>query len=182
MTAPAQLLEADRFISAAGIDDLVPAEYGLYALRLRVGVELPAPFDLALMAQPHRLIYLGEARTQTLRRRPLANELRARGNGTFFRSIGAVLGYRPPFGSLAGKARVQNYRFSPTDRDAIVARLNENIEVSWIEIPQSEIHAAEVALISAHAPLLNLRDNPRVLDELSALRGKCRRIAAGVEA
>ncbi len=41
----------------------------------------------------------------------LGNELRARGHGTFFRSLGAVLGYLPPKGSLKGKSNQNNYTF-----------------------------------------------------------------------
>jgi len=50
----------------------------------------------------------------------LGNELRACGSGAFIRSLWAVLGFHPPFGSLAGRTWIQNYRFAPADRLAIV--------------------------------------------------------------
>lgn len=174
------LLAEHSFNSAGTIDAAVPNEFGVYAIRLRVGSTLPEPFESLLAPRDTRLIYIGQAEKQTLLKRLLGNELRARGNGTFIRSIGAVLGYRPPFGSLAGRARVQNYRFSSADRIAIVEWINASLEVSWAVLPQDEVHGTEVALIRKHTPLLNLQDNPRALPELSALRAECRAIAAGL--
>ena len=48
----------------------------------------------------HNIIYIGIA-SQSLRKR-LNQELRAKGHGTFFRSIGAVLGYSPREGFFSG--------------------------------------------------------------------------------
>lgn len=172
------LLDDSGFRAAAEIDDTVPREFGLYALRLVAEATLPDPFGSILSSRSSRLVYIGEARTQTLHRRLLGNELRARGNGTFFRSIGAVLGYLPPAGSLAGHARQQNYRFAPNDRDAIIGWINQHLEVNWIVMPQAEVHAAEVGLIREHTPLLNLKDNPLALAELKLLRELCRSVAA----
>lgn len=114
------LLAEHSFNSAGIIDIAVPDDFGVYAIRLATIAELPQPFQSLLDQRDTRLVYIGQAEKQTLLKRLLGNELRARGNGTFIRSIGAVLGYRPPFGSLAGRTRVQNYRFSPVDRIAIV--------------------------------------------------------------
>lgn len=164
------LLAEHSFNSAGIIDIAVPDDFGVYAIRLATIAELPQPFQSLLDQRDTRLVYIGQAEKQTLLKRLLGNELRARGNGTFIRSIGAVLGYRPPFGSLAGRTRVQNYRFSPVDRIAIVDWINASLEVSWAALPPAEVHGAEVALIREHTPLLNLQDNPRALPELSALR------------
>ncbi|CAI7652381.1 unnamed protein product [Penicillium discolor] len=163
-----------------GIDGIVLDEFGVYAIRLRSGAAIPEPFQSHLNDRATRVIYVGRAEKQTLLYRLLGNELRARGNGTFIRSIGAVLGYRPPFGSLAGRTRVQNYRFAPTDRIAIVDWIDANLDVSWSVLPQSKVHEVEVVLIREHTPLLNLQDNPRALPELSTLRAECRAIAAGL--
>lgn len=175
-----KLLDDGSFRSAGEVGPLVPNEFGVYAIRLRAGATLAEPFFSVRDGRDTRLIYIGQAEKQTLRKRLLGNELRARGNGTFFRSIGAVLGYRPPFGSLAGRARMQNYRFAATDRNAIVNWIDMNLEVSWAVLPQSEVHEAEVALIREHTPLLNLQHNPRALPELALLRAECRDIAAGL--
>ncbi|MEJ3406117.1 GIY-YIG nuclease family protein [Rathayibacter sp. YIM 133350] len=174
------LIEERAFHPAGEIDATVPDDFGIYAIRLRVGSTLPEPFESLLALRSTRLIYIGQAERQTLLKRLLGNELRARGNGTFIRSIGAVLGYRPPFGSLAGRARVQNYRFSPAERIAVVEWINVSLEVSWAVLPQAEVHSAEVELIREYTPLLNLQDNPRALPELSVLRAECRAIAAGL--
>ncbi|MGR6742073.1 GIY-YIG nuclease family protein [Microbacterium arborescens] len=173
-----KLLDDGSFRSAGEVGPLVPNEFGVYAIRLRGGATLAEPFFS--VRDGRDLIYIGQAEKQTLRKRLLGNELRARGNGTFFRSIGAVLGYRPPFGSLAGRARMQNYRFAPTDRNAIVNWIDANLEVSWAVLPQSEVQEAEVALIRENTPLLNLQHNPRARSELALLRANCRAIAAGL--
>ncbi|WP_298941710.1 GIY-YIG nuclease family protein [uncultured Microbacterium sp.] len=176
------LLDDRSFRPAREIDAIVPDNFGVYAIRLRTGAELPEPFQTLLDERSTRLVYIGQAERQTLLKRLLGNELRARGNGTFIRSIGAVLGHRPPHGSLAGRSRIQNYRFAPTDRIAIVEWINANLEVSWAVLPQAEEHGAEVALICEHTPLFNLQDNPRALPELALLRAECRAIAAGLSA
>lgn len=96
-----KLLDDGSFRTAGEVDPLVPNEFGVYAIRLRGGATFPEPFLSIRNGHDMRLIYIGQAEKQTLQKRLLGNELRARGNGTFFRSIGAVLGYRPPFGSRA---------------------------------------------------------------------------------
>lgn len=176
------LIEERAFYSAREIDSTIPNCFGVYAIRLRDESTLPEPFESLLALRSTRLIYIGQAEKQTLLERLLGNELRARGNGTFIRSIGAVLGYRPPFGSLAGRARVQNYRFAPADRIAIVEWINANLEVTWMVLPQAEVHGIEVALIRERTPLLNLQDNPGALFELAAVRAECRALAAGLSA
>lgn len=103
------LLDDDSFRSASDIDQLVPDNYGLYAIRLRTGATLPDPFGAVAKERGPRLIYLGEAQKQTLLARLVGNELRAKGNGTFFRSLGAVLGYRPVPGRRGdGAVRTRN--------------------------------------------------------------------------
>ncbi|MDO8382806.1 MAG: HTH domain-containing protein [Microbacterium sp.] len=177
-SAPAEaLLDPAVFRNAGDVDAEVPDAYGLYAIRVRDVSALPDPFRSTATGRSSNLIYIGEATGQTLRRRFLRNELRGQGHGTFFRSLGAVLGYRPVAGSLAGMANQRNYRFSPTDTESIVAWINANLLVSWVQVDHG-IHNMEVALIRAHTPLLNLRDNPAALRDLSELRALCCRLAA----
>jgi hypothetical protein len=170
------LMDPTRFRSARDIDRDVPDRFGLYAIRVRNIRLLPEPYRSAAADRRSTLIYIGEATGQTLRSRFLRNELRGRGHGTFFRSIGAVLGYRPPTGSLVGKSNQRNFRFSPADTAVIVDWINANLDVSWVAFDEG-VHAAEVELIRKHTPLLNLRDNPAALPELSALRSLCCEIA-----
>lgn len=174
-----RLLAREAFRSAADVDGEVPDLFGLYAIRIRDVSCLLSPYREAAVARGTDLLYLGEATRRTLRHRFLRSELRGKGHGTFFRSIGAVLGYRPPAGSLIGKTNTRNYRFSPADTHAIVDWINRHLEVSWVALDVDDIHRMEVALIRAHRPLLNLRDNPAALPELSELRRWCSRIALG---
>ena len=79
-------------------------------------------------------------------------------------------------GRCFGKANQRNYRFSLADATAIVEWINANLDVSWAAFDEG-VHNAEVALIQKHTPLLNPRDNPGALPELSALRALCCQIA-----
>lgn len=172
-----RLLARDAFRSAADIDGAVPDLPGLYAIRIKDANYLPSPYRAAAVARGTDLLCLGQATRRTLRHRFVGSELRGKGHGTFFRSIGAVLGCRPPVGSLIGKANSRNYRFSPSDTDAIVDWINLHLEVSWVTLDVDDIPQTEVALIRVHRPLLNLRDNPAALPELLALRHACSVIA-----
>lgn len=154
----------------------VPEQLGLYAIRVTSADALPDPFRRHALNRNSRLIYIGEATKQTLGDRLTRNELGGRGHGTFFRSIGAVLGYRPLPGSLAHLKNQRNFRFSPADVAEIKHWIAANLEASWISL-KAAIHDTEVALIRGHTPLLNIRDNPAALPELVALRGLCREIA-----
>lgn len=175
---PPQLLTDGSFRPASVIEDEVPNDFGIYAIRLRAGSSLSEPFESHLASRQSRLIYIGKA--TSLSKRMLGNELRGRGHGTFFRSIGAVLGDRPAGGSLIGKANPYNFSFVAEDRARIVAWINEHLEVSWAALPQADVHATEKALIHEHTPLLNLESNPAALTELDALRVECRAIATGL--
>ncbi|TFC74578.1 hypothetical protein E3O45_10320 [Cryobacterium sp. TMS1-20-1] len=171
------LLEDASFRPAGEIDKDVPDAFGVYAIRLAGGVELPEPFETLLSVRRTRLIYIGKG--TSLKKRMLGNELRGRGHGTFFRSVGAVLGYRPLAGSLASKANKYNFSFQKQDREAIVGWINANLEVNWVVLPEADVRATEAALILDQAPLLNLDGNPRALVELDELRGLCRILASG---
>ncbi|WP_309080716.1 GIY-YIG nuclease family protein [Zhihengliuella sp.] len=169
------LLEERAFRPAGSIDPEVPNEPGLYAIRIHERSSLPEPFAALSQLRGHDLLYVGIAR-QSLKRRLLGQELRGRGHGTFFRSIGAVLGYRPVAGSLTGRGNTRNYSFPPTDTDAIVHWINQHLLVNWISA-STDHEAQELALIRKHRPLLNLQGNPARLGELAALRAECVRIA-----
>jgi hypothetical protein len=171
------LVKSDAFRPAGTIDADVPVGPGIYAINLRTYSSLPEPFEGLLASRPSRLVYIGKA--TSLNSRMLRNELRGRGHGTFFRSIGAVLGFRPLAGSLTDKVNKQNYSFPKPDREAIVEWVNTNLEVSWIELPLDEVRSVEKALITERTPPLNLDGNPLALVELNALRVQCRRIAVG---
>lgn len=169
------LVKPSEFIPAGAIDLIVPDHPGLYAIRMRDRDALPEPFRSYSELRGHDLLYIGIA-TRGLSLRLLGQELRGRGHGTLFRSLGALLGYRPPAGSLVDKGNPRNYQFAPEDRQAIIEWINVNLLVNWMEF-DGACQAEETALIKEHLPLLNLKDNPAALRELSALRAECVRIA-----
>lgn len=172
LTTGAPLVPAPQAMSVA------PAAPGLYAIFVESAASLPAPFSSILAERKTTLIYIGKA-GDSLRRRLCEEELRHKRRATFFRSLGAVLGYRPVPGSLAGRKNGKNYTFSPADTTAISAWIDAHLAVRWVALPKAEAEAYERRLIPQLRPLLNLKDNPARLPELEALREECRRIAAG---
>lgn len=168
------LMNEKNFKLTVDADTLVPHEPGLYCLRLKSGSSMPAPFMQELEARRHNIVYIGIATTSLHQR--LMQELRAKGHGTFFRSLGAVLGYRPPKGSLLHKANKRNYTFSASDEQAIIRWINSHLLVNWISYI-GDYESFEARLIQRHLPLLNLNKNPASLPELTALRAECVRIA-----
>ena len=167
-----------NFRSAENIDNLVPHTSGLYCIRIANINKLPKPFNTSLADRGHNIIYIGIA-TESLKRRFLNQELRANGHGTFFRSIGAVLGYRPPKGSLTTKANKHNYKFSATDEQKIIKWINDNLVVNWVEY-SGEFEMIETELINKHRPLINLSKNPSALKLLTDLRKECVKIANAI--
>lgn len=171
----ADLLTPGAFVAAATVDGRVPNRPGLYAIRILDKSVLPEPFRAHARRADHDLIYIGLT-TRSLSERLVRNELRAKGHGTFFRSLGAVLGYRPLPGSLPH--RKLNYTFSEDDRDSIVGWINNNLEVSFYA-HEGDQRAVEDVLVQRHRPLLNLDKNPAALPELRALRAQCVKTARG---
>ena len=169
------LLKEKNFKAASEIDEIVPDRPGIYCIKIKKTDLLPAYLSVVLKQREHSYLYLGIA-TKSLKVRFLGQELRAKGHGTFFRSIGAVLGYRPVKGSLKDKKNKKNYTFSPKDEQQIIKWINANLLVNWIEY-KGDVEAYEAKLIEDISPLLNIKKNPFVLKELEALRTECREIA-----
>lgn len=153
-----------------------PDAPGLYAIFVDDTTALPAPFDDLLASRSSALIYLGKA-GDSLRKRLGEEELRHKRAATFFRSLGAVLGYQPPPGSLSGAKNQRNYRFSADDTAAITAWIDAHLRVRWLALPKAETESYEPQLIAALRPLLNLKGNPSALPELRAVREACARRA-----
>ncbi len=95
----------------------VPRKQGLYSINIDRVDALPAPFADALRERGSHLLYIGIA-SRSLLRRLIQQDLRHRSPSTFFRGVGAMLGYRPPAGSLRGKANKRNYKFTEADTGA----------------------------------------------------------------
>lgn len=169
------LLNEKNFKAPGGIDKMVPDKPGLYCVRMPDVVCLPEPFRSYLVKRNHNILYIGIA-TQSLKKRFLNQELRAIGHGTFFRSVGAVLGYRPEVGSLLNKANKKNFKFKASNEEEVIAWLNKNTKVNWV-VNTVGLSEFEKALIQRYLPLFNLANNPSALIELSELRRECVRIA-----
>lgn len=169
------LMNEKNFKDASIIDNLIPNSPGLYCIRIKNKKNLPEPFRNLLKDRKHNIIYIGIA-SQNLMKRFLNQELRAKGHGTFFRSIGAVLGFRPEKGSLLTKANKRNYKFNTKNENEIINWINQNLKVNWVTF-QGNFESVETGIIQRYLPLLNIAKNPAASKELSELRAECVRIA-----
>lgn len=169
-------LTSDRELtSAIDAQTTVPAAPGLYAIFVDVASSLPFPFNSYLRAKQARLIYVGKA--DNLLKRLVAQDLRHIGPSTFFRGIGAVLGFTPPRGSLIGKRNKNNYRFGHQDTKEIIEWIDAHLFVKWQTLAECDIRVWESRAIGTYRPLFNTQGNPDALQELAALRKKCRDVA-----
>ena len=158
------------FIPVYELDaDKVPATPGIYCIKLRKGVPLPAKFG---KVREDGIIYIGQA-SKSLKERLWEEELNHKRAATFFRSIGAMLGYLPPKGSLVGKRNTKNYKFSEKDTEAIRKWMRQSLLVNFIVLEPAMIDDTEIALIKKYGPLANLKHNPVNNDELKAARKRC---------
>jgi hypothetical protein len=169
------LMNEKNFKGAAVIDNIVPDKPGLYCIRIIDKSKLPAPFDKLLTNRGHDIIYIGIAST-SLKRRFLCQELRAIGHGTFFRSLGAILGFRPSKGSLTKKANKRNYTFEANDEIKIIQWINKHLVVNWIECSK-DFETFETLLLDKYRPLVNISKNPSASTQLARLRLECVTIA-----
>ena len=164
-------------LSKAG--DLVPEEMGLYAIFVNDPQHLPGAISDYLDRKWRNVIYVGKAAKQTLLQRLVKQDLRGTGNATFFRGLGAVLGFTPRPGSLIGKSNQNNYRFSLGDRNSIVEWIDGHLHVSWVTMMSKEASAYEPILVKALTPPFNKDHNPVAVVEIAKLRYQCRLIARG---
>lgn len=162
-------LSPEKLNSIDGLDNT-----GLYILRLKKNRKFPNRYQEVLKGRTHQIIYIGKAENSTLKKR-LNQELRAKGHGTFFRSLGAVLGYRPPNGSLRNFRNQNNYKFNAADERKIITWIKENLELNWIAYNQD--FSIEKGLILKYYPLLNQTHNPFKLSILAEDKASCRTIA-----
>ena len=169
-------MDIQNFKNVALIENLVPSCPGIYCIRVKNIKQFPLLFSKILANRGHNIIYLGIA-LDDLNSRLLKQELRAIGHGTFFRSLGAALGLKPPRSSLVNKANKYNYKFKLADQKKIIEWINKNLIVNWIK-SNEDLENLETGLILKHKPLLNLKKNPAALQELRDLRAECVRIAS----
>jgi hypothetical protein len=163
-------------IPAREAEELVEDKYGLYSIVIDDPRHLSDPFSRYMTEKDHKVIYLGKAEKQYFSKRLVENDLRHKGQGSFFRSLGAVLGYRPEKGSLVGKANQNNYRFNPSDTPEIVTWINNLLSVRYLQLESDEI-ALELKIIDSLRPVFNIKGNPDVLQDLLDARRACKEIA-----
>ena len=149
-------------------ENSVPTVSGLYCIKLRKGVLLPAKFG---KIREDGIIYIGKA--DVLHERLWKEELIHQRPATFFRGIGAILGFLPPKGSLVGKANQNNYKFSPEDTEAIRKWMRQSLLVNWVPLEPTKIPDTEKALIIKYQPMMNTAHNPNKNNELAAARKRC---------
>ena len=149
---------------------------GFYALRAKNIPKFPEYLRIELEKRKTNLLYIGKG--LNIRKR-LNQECRGIGHGTFFRSLGAMLGHLPLKGSLIGRVNQYNYKFCKEDREKIVSWINDNLEFSFIEVPIERLNE-ELTVIAENTPLMNIQHNPQALQELKNLRETCREHALAI--
>lgn len=159
-----------QYTSVNSLDSTsIPQCAGLYCIKLRKGVTLPTKIG---EVREDGIIYIGKG--TSLYRRLWQNELNSKGHATFFRSIGAILGYMPPEGSLKSGS---NYHFSDDDTKRIIKWMRQSLTVNYIVLDAASLDSVEKQLITKYMPLVNIQHNPNASKELERLRSECVRHA-----
>ena len=166
-------------VGVAKAVNCVPPVSGIYTIFIDDPANLPGHLCRSWRERGSHLLYLGLA-SQSLHERLVEQELLHRRPATFFRSLGAALGYLPPRGSLVGKKNQNNYRFSSEDTRRIVEWTQKHVLVRWAEIGARELDDLEKRSIERHQPALNIANNPACCTVLEAARRKCREHAASL--
>ncbi len=165
------LLNQKNTRPADAVDSIVPDLPGMYAIRIRNVHKLPKVYSNVLEERKHNLLYIGVA-AKSLKHRLLERALRGKENGTFFGSMGAMLGFMPVKGSLISSSDQENFSFSPSDEAKIVKWINQNLRVNWICMDDGW-DELESQLVLDQKPLMNIAKSPVAMPELIALREKC---------
>jgi hypothetical protein len=160
------------FTAAKTVDEasrLAPHTPGIYLIHIADPDLLVDPWQAKLRKKESHLLYVGKA-GDSLHRRLVEEELRHKRPATFFRGLGAVLGYRPTAGSLVGKSNQNNYGFSKVDTLAIVDWIATNLRVCWKAMPLDQVARNEAAVIGMLRPLFNTVGNPDCCSDLARAR------------
>lgn len=164
-TDPLAWLNGAARIPAAAVEQQLPRSSGVYAI-FGDAKALPPPFRAALNTRPHPdLIYVGQA-SASLWQRVWNEEFHHKRPGTFFRSVGVMLGYVSPTGG-------RNFRFAPSDREAVTSWILTHLSIAWNStMADDQITDFERHLIENSMPLLNIQGNPAKLPLLQQLRAQ----------
>ena len=163
-----------KFMSVPEAEYKIPNVPGLYCIKLKNGVELPEKFGTI---REDGIIYIGIA-SKSLKERLWEEELNHKRAATFFRSIGAMLGYLPPKGSLVGKSNTRNYRFNSYDTQLIKKWMKDSLLVNFVKVSDiTQLEKIEKDLIRKYTPLVNIKGNPCASEALKEARRRCEDIA-----
>jgi hypothetical protein len=149
-----KLSDVKGAISVAAARMKRPSGTGLYSIFIDRPEHLPRPFASVLHSAGTRLVYVGRSES-CLNLRLMEQDLQHVGASTFFRGIGAVLGYCPERGSLREKRNKNNYRFSAVDTRAVIDWLENHATVTWISLKRDDVLRVEKVVICELYPLLN---------------------------
>lgn len=102
------------------------------------------------------------------------------GNGTFFRTVGAVLLFNPD----RGIENTNNYRFDEPEKQAAKDFIENNLEVSY-ECKHTiheffniyNINIIEKGMIKVNKPIFNIQNNSTPSPSVKRLRNRCLNIA-----
>ncbi len=170
-----ELMTLSNFIRVCELSELmIPDCPGIYAIRVTDIHDMPKPFFNELNNRGHDLLYIGIA-SNSLRERLWNEELNHSSPATFFRSIGAILGYKPIKGSLYGK-KTRNYKFSIDDTEKIREWIRRHLTVSVIPY-SNDLGNTETQLILKYKPIVNLSKNPYKMKLICDLRAECLKVA-----
>lgn len=170
-----KLFQTNRLKQPVSNGHNIDLEKGYYSIWICDNKKLPPPFSDELKKRNTNLLYIGIAEV-TLNQRLWRQELQHKTAATFFRSIGAVLNYRPQAGSLAARKRKVNYFFSSEHTQEIIQWIDKNIEVSFHATGDADV-TLEKFLIEKYTPLFNWQHNPKKYLPLKKVKDECRLIA-----
>lgn len=158
-----------NFLSVNAIDSSqIPQTPGLYCIKIRKGVRFPHNYG---KIRDDGIIYIGKA-SKSLRSRLWEEELKHKRPATFFRSIGAMLGFLPPIDYLYGRTS-RNYKFCDSDECQIRKWMDCSLFVNFIQVEPDKLGSIEKAFIRNYAPLVNIQHNPNASDYIKAARKRC---------
>jgi hypothetical protein len=163
----ADWLRLERAVPVRKAVLLLPSEPGKYAFFVNSLADLPEAFRVEANTRfAPQLLYVGKA-DKSLLVRVWEQECQHKRPGTFFRSVGAMLGYMSPQGG-------KNFEFARDDKTRVIEWIASRLLVAWGVTPAPGSHLiTERALIKQHAPLLNIASNPKKFRELQLLRAMC---------
>lgn len=120
-------------------------------------------------------LYIGKATGNGGLRSRLNQELYHRGAGTFFRSLGAIMGKLPII-----RGTSPNYRFDDPAKTEIINFIESDLEVAVIYMDDVNLILAEESrLVKANKPIFNIQGNTNPAQAIILARKLCSDYAAG---